>query len=85
MGSSHQLVGRRLGQGTLLCSVLWAFPGSAQTTAATGSSGAISAAEATRIQQYVDSTSYASSDVKYSFETKFGENIDCIDFYAQPC
>ena len=84
MRSSHQLVGRRLGRGTLLCSVLWAFPGSAQTTAAASSSGASSAAEATRIQQYVDSTSYASSDVKYSFETKFGENIDCIDFYAQP-
>ncbi|HVW29455.1 MAG TPA: neprosin family prolyl endopeptidase [Polyangiaceae bacterium] len=27
---------------------------------------------------------YSSSDVRHSFKTKFGETIDCIDFFAQP-
>jgi hypothetical protein len=27
---------------------------------------------------------YVQSDVKYSFHTKFGETIDCVDFFAQP-
>lgn len=39
--------------------------------------------ETARIQKYLDSL-YKRSDVLSSFRTKFGEDIDCIDFYAQP-
>jgi hypothetical protein len=39
-------------------------------------------AEIARIQKYLDSI-YKKSDVISSFRTKFGEDIDCIDFYAQ--
>jgi hypothetical protein len=41
------------------------------------------AAELTRIQAFLDGR-YAATDVQYSFHTKFGETIDCIDFFAQP-
>jgi hypothetical protein len=41
------------------------------------------ATETARIQQYLDSE-YTAQDVRYSFVTKFGEDIDCIDFEAQP-
>ena len=40
-------------------------------------------AETPRIQAYLDSL-YKRSDVVSTFRTKFGEDIDCIDFYAQP-
>src|SRR5579863_4423323 len=40
-------------------------------------------AETARIQEYLDSL-YKKSDVVSSFRTKFDEDIDCIDFYAQP-
>ncbi len=39
-------------------------------------------AETARIQSYLDSI-YKKSDVVSSFRTKFDEDIDCIDFYAQ--
>ncbi len=39
--------------------------------------------ETARIQKYLDSL-YKKSDVVSSFRTKFGEDVDCIDFYAQP-
>jgi Neprosin len=39
-------------------------------------------AETARIQQFLDSR-YKSKDVIHSFRTKFGEDVDCIDFYAQ--
>jgi Neprosin len=41
------------------------------------------AAEAARIQAFVDSR-YKASDVRSSFRTKFGEDIDCVDFFAEP-
>lgn len=41
------------------------------------------AAEAARIQAFVDSR-YKTTDVRYSFRTKFGEDIDCVDFFAEP-
>ncbi len=39
-------------------------------------------AETARIQNYLDSL-YKRTDVASSFRTKYGEDIDCIDFYAQ--
>jgi hypothetical protein len=41
------------------------------------------AAEAARIERYIDSL-YSRKDVVSTFETAAGEQIDCIDFYAQP-
>jgi hypothetical protein len=35
-----------------------------------------------QIRQYLDSV-YKASDVRYSFRSKFAEDVDCIDFYAQ--
>ncbi|MGA3135145.1 MAG: neprosin family prolyl endopeptidase [Terracidiphilus sp.] len=35
------------------------------------------------MQRYLDSR-YTQNDVRHTFKTKFGEQIDCIDFYAQP-
>jgi hypothetical protein len=40
-------------------------------------------AETARIQAYLDQR-YKPSDVVHSFRSKFGEDIDCIDFLAQP-
>jgi hypothetical protein len=34
------------------------------------------------IQAYLDSF-YTTADIRHSFTTKFGEQVDCIDFYAQ--
>jgi hypothetical protein len=39
--------------------------------------------EEARVQQYLDSL-YTKKDVVSTFETKFSEQIDCIDFWAQP-
>jgi hypothetical protein len=39
--------------------------------------------EATRVQAYLDAR-YKPSDVKHTFNTVFGETVDCIDFFAQP-
>ena len=36
-----------------------------------------------RIHAFLDAR-YTSADVWYSFHTKFGETVDCIDFFAQP-
>jgi hypothetical protein len=44
---------------------------------------ALSATEAARVQAYLDAR-YTAKDVLHSFHTKFGETIDCIDFFAQP-
>jgi hypothetical protein len=35
------------------------------------------------MKEFIDSR-YTKSDVRHSFKTKFGEVIDCIDFFAQP-
>jgi hypothetical protein len=40
-------------------------------------------AETAKIQAFLDSR-YTASDVKHSFQTKAGQTIDCIDFFAQP-
>jgi hypothetical protein len=53
---------------------------SASATAVPGV--AASSAEDQRVQAFLDSR-YTSGDVKHSFRTKFGETIDCIDFFAQ--
>jgi Neprosin len=42
-----------------------------------------SASEDARIQQIIDAR-YKKEDVRYSFRTRLGEDIDCIDFEAQP-
>jgi Neprosin len=39
--------------------------------------------EAQRVQQFLDAR-YTAKDVRHSFHTKFGETIDCVDFFAQP-
>ncbi len=39
--------------------------------------------EAERVQGFLNAR-YLPTDVTYSFRTKFGEMIDCIDFFAQP-
>jgi Neprosin len=39
--------------------------------------------EISRAQAFVDAR-YTAADVRHSFRTKFGEMIDCIDFFSQP-
>ena len=39
--------------------------------------------ETARINKFLDDR-YTDKDIRYSFETKFGETIDCVDFLAQP-
>jgi hypothetical protein len=36
-----------------------------------------------RIQDYLDAR-YGSTDIRHRFRSRFGEAIDCIDFFAQP-
>ncbi|MGO9838204.1 MAG: hypothetical protein ACLP1X_28830, partial [Polyangiaceae bacterium] len=40
-------------------------------------------AATTEITNYINSTFYADADVIKSFHTRVGQQIDCIDFYAQ--
>ncbi len=51
--------------------------------AATSDASALTAAELSRIDAYWDQHFYSDSEIQYSFHTKFGEQVDCIDFYAQ--
>jgi Neprosin len=39
--------------------------------------------ESVRVQALLDHR-YKAADVRHSFTTKFGETVDCIDFFAQP-
>jgi len=39
--------------------------------------------EAARVRSFLDAR-YKESDVRYSFRTRLGDTIDCIDFFAQP-
>jgi hypothetical protein len=39
--------------------------------------------ETRQIQEFLDSR-YTRADLKHSFRTRFGETVDCIDFFAQP-
>ena len=41
------------------------------------------AAEAGRVQAFLNNR-YTQTDVRSSFHTKFGETVDCIDYFAQP-
>ena len=43
----------------------------------------LTAVEQQRLTTYVDSL-YARSDVHHAFKTVFGEDIDCVDYLAQP-
>lgn len=43
----------------------------------------VSATELARIQAYLDS-GYTAKDIWRTFETKLGQTIDCIDWFAQP-
>jgi hypothetical protein len=59
-----------------------------EDTAAQGSSLNIAASDAPtdeviKIQRYLDSI-YLRDDVRHSFRTVFNEDVDCIDFEAQP-
>jgi hypothetical protein len=53
-------------------------PASAMESATT-----INPMEAARIKTFLESH-YKAFDVQHSFHTKFGETIDCIDYFAQP-
>lgn len=56
----------------------------ASASAATGpGSTAVVGGEGARVQAYLDSI-YQRSDVRHSFRTRFGEDVDCVDFFAQP-
>jgi hypothetical protein len=58
--------------------------GNTQSVVAAVTVGSVgSAAEAARVQAFLDSR-YRAADVRHSFHSKFGETIDCIDFFAQP-
>jgi len=57
-------------------------PADSLTVAAASTTGTLAVATA-RIQSYLDSL-YTSKDVRYSFVTKFGEDIDCVDFVSEP-
>jgi hypothetical protein len=59
------------------------IPAGASATVVVAVSSVENDVETARIQKYLDSL-YKRSDVVSSFRTKFGEDIDCIDFYAQP-
>jgi Neprosin len=54
-----------------------------ETVGASAQSSPSAAQAAARIQSYIDSR-YTSKDVQSSFVTRYGETVDCIDFYAQP-
>src|ERR1700733_13976358 len=41
------------------------------------------ATEAERVQSFLDAR-YTSADVRYSFHTRAGQDIDCVDFFAEP-
>lgn len=55
--------------------------GHAESNVAIGSDNDV--LETARIEKYIDSI-YPRSDVRHSFRTVLGDDIDCIDFYAQP-
>src|ERR1700679_3337227 len=50
---------------------------------AVATTGADDGAETDRIQAYIDSQ-YQRSDVHHTFRTRLAQEIDCVDFYAQP-
>jgi hypothetical protein len=44
----------------------------------------VSDATVSNIEAFIAANYYADSDIQHSFHTIFGEQVDCIDFYAQP-
>lgn len=57
-------------------------------TGTAGSGAATTAAapdpqEAARVQTFLDGR-YKTTDVRYSFHTRAGQDIDCVDFFAEP-
>ena len=44
---------------------------------------AVDAGDAAQIQAWIDAKFYNDSEIVSTFYTKFGERIDCIDFYSQ--
>jgi hypothetical protein len=60
---------------------LLALPLGAVSVAACSSSP--DGAEAARVQRFLDSR-YTRADVRHSFRTKFGDDVDCVDFFAEP-
>jgi hypothetical protein len=53
-------------------------------TSPTGSEAAVDAGDSVAdIQSWIDTNYYADADIQHTFHTIFGEQIDCIDFYAQ--
>jgi len=53
------------------------------TAPATPSARGVSPDDATHVQRFLDAR-YKASDVRHSFRSSGGQDIDCIDFYAQP-
>ncbi len=76
-----------VGEALLGCSASSSEPGSGgpvgRLLPSAASAAAAGASEAERVQAFLDRR-YLPSDVRHSFETKFGEMVDCIDFFAQP-
>jgi len=56
---------------------------SADAGAKASSSAKANDAELTRIHAYLDSQ-YSAKDVRHSFKSQAGQDIDCIDFFAHP-
>ncbi|HVV49635.1 MAG TPA: neprosin family prolyl endopeptidase [Polyangia bacterium] len=56
---------------------------SATSVAAVTTAAAPGDVESARIKAFVDAH-YGRQDVRHSFRTRFGEDIDCVDAYAQP-
>jgi len=57
--------------------------GSAGVSASTATAQGASADEATSIRRFLDAR-YRAEDVHHSFRSALGQDIDCIDFFAQP-
>jgi len=63
--------------------------GSSRTTASaldpspTVDASALSDSSVSDIEAFIADNYYSDSDIQHTFHTIFGEQIDCIDFYAQ--
>jgi hypothetical protein len=60
-------------------------PGFSQAPSGPGSTrpAPADATEAARVQAFLDAR-YKASDVRYSFHTRAAQDIDCVDFFAEP-
>jgi hypothetical protein len=57
--------------------------GCGQQAAPTSQAHVVAQTDEQRIQAFLDSR-YAARDVRHSFRAKWGDDIDCVDFLAQP-